>query len=145
MIISDLNLLVYAFNASSEQHEKAKLWWENLLNNDEFVGIPWVVYLGFLRLMSGRHILKEPYSIQEVLKICESWFSIPTVRLLEVTAETREILQQLLQKYHLSGQMISDAAIAATAIEHKAILYSNDTDFLRFPELRVFNPLEVVE
>ena len=49
MIISDLNLLVYAHNQSDERHTAAREWWEAALNGDEPVGLAWVTLLGFVR------------------------------------------------------------------------------------------------
>ncbi len=35
----------------------------------------------------------------------------------------------------------AETQIAALALQEKAIVHSNDTDFLRFPGLRFHNPL----
>lgn len=40
-----------------------------------------------------------------------------------------------------AGPVLSDAILAAYAIEHRAILFTNDGDFARFPELKWENPL----
>jgi len=40
-----------------------------------------------------------------------------------------------------AGNLVSDAHLAALAIEHGAELCSADTDFARFPRLRWSNPL----
>lgn len=40
-----------------------------------------------------------------------------------------------------SGPILSDAILAAYAIEHRARLYTNDADFSRFPGLEWENPL----
>lgn len=141
MVVSDLNLLVYAFNASAPRHEAAAAWWEGLLNGDTLVGVPWVVVLGFLRLMTGRHVVVDPYPPDEALAIVRGWFERPNVRLLPATAETLRLLEQLVARHRLSGSMITDAAIAACALEHRAVVHTNDTDFLRFGEVRVHDPL----
>jgi predicted nucleic acid-binding protein len=36
---------------------------------------------------------------------------------------------------------VSDAQIAALALDHGAVLHTADTDYIRFPRLRWFNPL----
>ena len=141
MGVSDLNLLVYAFNASAPRHEAAVAWWEGLLNGDGLVGVPWVVALGFLRLMTGRHVVVDPYPPAEALALVRGWFERPNVRLLPATEETLRILEQLVARHGLSGPMVTDAAIAASALEHRAVVHTNDTDFLRFGELRVHDPL----
>jgi predicted nucleic acid-binding protein len=39
------------------------------------------------------------------------------------------------------GNQVTDAQIAALAVEHGAVLHTADSDFLRFPGLRWLNPL----
>ncbi len=141
VIIPDLNLLVYAFNASARAHPQALRWWEDLLNSDTFVGIPWIVLLGFLRLMTGRHVLVDPYTSAEALERAAQWFEQPNVLLLPATSRTMDLTYELISDHRLAGAMITDAAIAAAALEHRAAVHTNDTDFARFPGLRTHNPL----
>lgn len=48
MIIPDVNLLVYAYHSNAPLHSEAKLWWENLINGSQNIGIPWFVLSGWL-------------------------------------------------------------------------------------------------
>ena len=50
MILPDVNLLVYAYDASATQHSVAAAWWKGRLNGKEVVGLAPVVIFGFLRL-----------------------------------------------------------------------------------------------
>jgi predicted nucleic acid-binding protein len=47
----------------------------------------------------------------------------------------------LLQQAGVGGNLVTDAQLAALAIEHHAVLHTADTDFLRFPGVRWFNPI----
>ncbi len=47
----------------------------------------------------------------------------------------------LLVESGTAGNLTTDAQIAALARQEKAVLHSNDTDFLRFPGIRWHNPL----
>jgi predicted nucleic acid-binding protein len=40
-----------------------------------------------------------------------------------------------------AGNLTTDAQIAALAIEHRGVVYSNDSDFSRFADVKVVNPL----
>jgi predicted nucleic acid-binding protein len=42
-----------------------------------------------------------------------------------------------------AGPVLSDAILAAYAIEHRATLFTNDGDFARFPGLKWENPFKV--
>jgi toxin-antitoxin system PIN domain toxin len=142
VILPDVNLLVYAFNRSAPLHKKAASWWEDQINGGQAIGVPWPVFAAFVRLMTGRLILEDPYTPREVFEIAAEWWARPNVRLLEPTAETYRRFRALMEAYELSGSATSDALIASFALEHRARLATNDTDFLRFRELRVVNPLQ---
>jgi predicted nucleic acid-binding protein len=60
VIIPDLNLLVYAYNASAPHHASARHWWEDTVGGHQPVGIPWVVALGFLRILTSRVVMVQP-------------------------------------------------------------------------------------
>ncbi|MFI5009541.1 MAG: PIN domain-containing protein [Solirubrobacterales bacterium] len=50
-------------------------------------------------------------------------------------------LGELITNHEVRGNLVTDAQLAALAIEHGVTLHSNDTDFARFPQLRWTNPL----
>ena len=82
MILPDLNLLVHAYNAESGEHASARAWWEEQLSGSSPVGLPWVVVLGFVRLVTQRRMLANPYPAGEACAIAESWLARPNVALL---------------------------------------------------------------
>ena len=53
-----------------------------------------------------------------------------------------EILPILLVESQAFGTLVSDAALAALALEHGAVLCTTDRDFTRFPGVRTVSPLE---
>jgi uncharacterized protein len=52
-----------------------------------------------------------------------------------------QVLQQLLIEFGASGALVSDAVLAALAIEHGATIASTDRDFARFAGVKWVNPL----
>ncbi len=52
------------------------------------------------------------------------------------------IFGQLVTEHDLSGNLVSDAQLAALAIEHGLTRYSNDSGLARFPSPRWTNPLQ---
>ena len=57
MIIPDVNLLVYAYNADAPHHEPARSWWEEVMTGGEPVGMPWAVAFGFVRIVTHPRVL----------------------------------------------------------------------------------------
>lgn len=140
MIIPDLNLLLYAYNADSTRHALAKAWWEDLLNSGQRVGLPWIVILGFVRLSTARGILKNPISTDDAMNRIEAWLAQPGVSILNPAAQHLVELRRTLNAIP-GGPLTTDAHLAALAIEHRAEIHSTDGDFSRFPGLRWSNPL----
>lgn len=141
MIVPDLNLLVYAYNSDAPGHRRAKAWWESCLSETRPVGLPWAVILGYLRLTTSRRVLVDPFTVQEALGHIRSWLERPQVQILQPGSRHLDLLDSLLQGSQASGDLTTDAHLAALAIEHQAELSTNDGDFSRFPGLRWTNPL----
>jgi len=141
MILPDIHLLVYAYNTDAPGHRRAKAWWEACLSDLHPVGLPWVVVLGYLRLMTSRSVLVDPFSPQEAIGHIRSWLERPQVQILQPGPRHLELLDSLMRGAQASGSLSTDAHLAAVAIEHQAELHSNDGDFSRFPGLRWTNPL----
>lgn len=141
MIVPDVNLLVYAYNSDAPHHNAARNWWEGLLSGTGAVRLPWVVCCGFVRLMTHQSVLLRPMSTDDALKHVRAWLAVPNVEVLEPGPRHLELLQGLLAEAGVGGNLVTDAHIAALAIEHQAEVHSNDVDFGRFSGLRWRNPL----
>jgi predicted nucleic acid-binding protein len=53
----------------------------------------------------------------------------------------KEKLEKLVTENGAAGPLLTDAVLAALAIEYRALLAATDQDFRRFPDLRWLNPL----
>lgn len=141
MIVPDTNLLIYAINRDAPHHERARAWLEDLLSSAEPVGLPWLVLIAFLRLTTHPRIFETPLATEAALDYVNHWLAQPCARALDPGERHWLILSQLLRKDGTAGNLTNDAHLAALAIEHGACLHTADTDFLRFPDLNVHNPL----
>ena len=141
MIVPDINLLVYAYNRDAPHHASANVWWKNLMEGVQPVGLTWVACLGFLRLMTNRKILAKPLEADEALSHIQSWVARPQVQILQPGPRHLQILASFSRHHLLSSALVTDAHLAALAIETQSELHSNDADFERFPGLRWRNPL----
>ena len=140
MILPDVNLIIYAYNEDTPFHIQAKAWWERCLSGTEPVGLAWVVVLGFVRLMSNRRVLARPLRAPEAAQRCRSWLLQPNVRIVLPGPTHMDILTGLLD-VPMGPNLVTDAHLAALAIEHQAELHSNDSDFARFSGLTWRNPV----
>jgi len=143
MLIPDVNILVYAYDADSPRYARAREWWETTLQQPRIVGLPWSTSVGFIRIATQRGISARPMTVQEAVETVRAWLDHPRVRIVTPGERHAEILFDLLLELGVGGNITYDAHLAALAIEYQAELVSTDTDFARFPGLRWFNPLAV--
>ncbi len=141
MIVPDLNLLVYAHNEGAPDHAAAKEWWEGLVNGMDRVGIPWVVSVGFVRLMTHPRVLVHPVTANEAVDYVQEWFQFPHITSINPGAEHMNHFRRSLNAAGVGANLVTDSHIAALAMEYQAEVHSNDSDFSRFPGLRWRNPL----
>ncbi len=141
MILPDINLLLYAHNSAAPGHAAARQWWEDLLNREQPVGLPWAVVFGFVRLVTHPAILTTPLDPTAALDRVTTWFDQPCVQPLEPGPRHLAIARTLFAATNVAGRLTTDTHLAALAIEHQCELHSNDNDFERFPGLRWRNPL----
>jgi toxin-antitoxin system PIN domain toxin len=142
MILIDANLLLYAYDASSEFHAPARDWLETMLSGPTAVRLSWSCIHAFLRLTTHPAVFVRPLPMKEAVAIVDSWFEQPTVAVLEPGQAYWDIFRELLRRAQVRGPLVMDAHLAALAIEHGAVLYTVDRDFLRFDGVQVVNPLE---
>jgi len=142
MILVDANILLYAHDAGSAYHASACRWLESTFSGDETVGLPWAVVLAFLRVGTNPRLRKDGPTLDEAVSIIAGWLNRPTIALLNPGEKHWPILRELMTKGQVRGPLVTDAHLAALAIEHGATLATTDRDFARFPGLKFFNPLD---
>jgi hypothetical protein len=138
----DANLLLYAVNEDAPQHRKARAWLEAVLSGTEPVGFDWTVLLAFLRLSTRSAVFPRPLTAAQALELVDSWLAQPCAEIVDPAERHVEVLARLLEPLGTAGNLVSDAHLAALAIEFGAELCSCDADFSRFPGLRWTNPIE---
>jgi len=118
----DVNVLLYAVNADCQQQRVAVEWLEQAFATPGGIGFSWASLLGFIRTATRAGIFARPLALDEALGIVDDWLGHPHARLLIGAGR--------------AGDLVSDAHLAATAIEHGVILGCFDHDFERFPGLQ---------
>ena len=79
-------------------------------------------------------------SASEAAGHCKLWLVRPNVRVVLPGPTHMDILADLLAG-PISPNLVTDAHLAALAIENQAELHSNDSDFARFSGLTWRNPI----
>ena len=144
MKLIDTNLLVYAYLPELGQHPAARRWLEQALGQDEAIGLSWHSVLGFVRITTSARIFEVPLPLEKAVAIVDGWLQQPGVELVLPTPRHWTTLREMLVSGQARGPLVSDAHVATLAREHGAVIYSTDRDFVRFPGVRVVNPLTTV-
>jgi len=96
--------------------------------------------LGFIRITTHPKILARPLPVNEVMDRIESWLTLPHVHIPHPSDRHFSRLRRYFDHVGTAGNLTTDAHLASLAVERGYILYSTDTDFARFPDLRWINP-----
>jgi toxin-antitoxin system PIN domain toxin len=140
-MLLDANLLLFAVDRESPFHTPAREWLSDVLNGDRRVGLPWQSLTAFLRIATHPSISRQPLGPDEAWQQIEDWLVCEVVWIPVPTERHAAVLGDLVKRHHLRGRSITDAQLAALAIEHGLTICSADTDFARFAEVRWENPL----
>jgi toxin-antitoxin system PIN domain toxin len=140
-MLVDANILLYAVDARSPFHAKAIGWLTAQLNGVRRVALAWSSLVAFVRISTNPRASEHPLTPSQAWQHVEDWLACDTVWIPNPTDHHARVLGTLVTRYELRGNLVSDAAIAALAIEHGLTVCSADTDFARFEEIRWIDPL----
>lgn len=135
MILPDVNVLLHAVNTGAVQNATAQAALKDAFEKGP-VALCWPALLGFLRLSTRAGILPRPLQVQQALEVLNIWLDHPASVLVHPTGQHAAVLGGLLLGAGRGGPLVSDAHLAALAIEHRATVLSFDADFARFAGLR---------
>jgi len=141
VILLDANLLIYAYHADTPQHGAATAWLEQVIGANEPVGVTWPSIWAFLRVSTNPKLWPKPMTATVAAEAMRKLLAQPSVIFVEPGPRHLRILEEVLTQSQALGPLVSDAVLAAIAIEHGATLASTDQDFSRFEKLRWINPL----
>lgn len=136
MRVPDVNVLVAAFRVEHPAHDTAREWLRTTLGSGEMLGLSTSVATSVVRLLTNHRMWRVPDSPESALLHLATLRRNTSVVDVAPGPKHWEIFARLCRDADARGNLVSDAAHAAIAIEHGAILVSSDRDFARFPGLR---------
>jgi uncharacterized protein len=142
VILSDVNVLVYAFDESSPDYPRYSTWLGVLVSGEQAYGMSELVLSAFLRIVTNPRIFSRPASMGKALEFTELVRDQPTCVRIEPGVRHWGIFTRLCREAGIKGDLVPDAYLAALAIESGAELATADRGFARFPGLRWRHPLD---
>lgn len=95
-----------------------------------------------MRLASNPRFFPRPLPMEEAWTQVRSWLARPTAWCPAPGEGHAAVLDGLVRAGGLTAKLVSDAHLAALALEHSPVLCSADADFARFRGVRWENPLD---
>ena len=142
MILTDVNVLVYAHRADAPGHAAYRAWLEAVLNGDQAYGVSDLILQGFLRVATHPRVFSPPSDLATALAFAEMLRSQPNAVPIAPGPRHWNIFTGLCQAAAVKGNLVPDAYPAALAIESGSEWITTDRDFSRFPGLRWRHPLD---
>jgi len=132
---------VYAFHEGSPDHRRYRDWLTAASTSYEPIGLAEIVMSGFVRVATHPRVFTPPAPVERALEFADALFAQPSAVLVAPGQRHWEIYERLCISAGAKGNLVSDAFIAALAIESGCELITTDRDFSRFPGLRWRHPL----
>jgi hypothetical protein len=122
-------------------HPAYRDWLTSVVNGEAAYGLSELVLSSFVRILTNQKVFSVPTTLDEAIAAAERLRERPNCVLVSPGPVHWEIFARLCTQTAARGNLITDAYLAALAIEVGAEWITTDRDFSRFPGLRWRHPL----
>ena len=139
----DVNILLYASDTSSPHHARALEFLQACGDRPEILCLTWPTLMAYLRISTHPAVFQVPLTPEEAMGNIEAFLRLPQVRLISEEDGFWGKYRQATGGMAVRGNLVPDAHLAALLLQHGVgVIYTNDSDFRKFPFLTVRNPLD---
>lgn len=135
MILADVNVLIYAFRPDVAQHTVCRAWLESVIAGEARFGVSELVLSAVIRITTNARIFVAPSALDEAFDFCDSLLGQPHCEILRPGDRHWGIFSRLCRETEIRGPRVTDAWLAALAIEHGCTWITYDRDYTRFAGL----------
>ena len=139
-MLLDVNVLVGAMRTDAPRHDVMRAVLESLRASPEPFALCDPVLSGALRILTHPRIFTPPTPTPAALHFVQVLRSSPNALMLAPGPRHWALFVELLERAPAVGNLVSDAWIAALALEHGCEVLSDDADFARLPGVRWRRP-----
>jgi len=141
MILVDVNILINAVHTGSPHHVGVKAWLDAAILQGIELGFPWLVLVGFVRITTNPKITRQPFTLEDAFSQIDAWLALPNARMVNPTLQHLRHFEDQCRRANATANLVTDAHLAALAVEHQCELASTDGDFAKFANVKWVNPL----
>jgi toxin-antitoxin system PIN domain toxin len=136
LILADVNVLLKAFRTDAAGHDQCRSWLQETIRSDSAFGVAHIVLSSVIRIATNRRAYDPPSTVSEAVAFCNELLAQPHCIVVDAGPRHWSIFTRLCVEADIKGAMVTDAWLAALAIEHGCEWITLDRDFKRFPGLR---------
>ncbi len=139
MDFCDANLLLNVLLQKQRDHALCKSWLQEAFKEKRPLAVSSAVLCAVVRVSTNvRKIIDGP-DLAAALDFADWFRSQRSVAVIEPGAYYPRLFRECCLAADASGNLVSDAHLAALAMEHNARVVTMDKDFKRFPKLKVLH------
>jgi uncharacterized protein len=140
MKLVDTNVLLYAANRRALHYESARSWLERTLALGDPLLLPWVCIVGFVRISTLPSVFPQPLLVTDAMRFLRPLLNASSVIVPEPDTRHLDRVEKLLSPLGRAGNLVTDAHLAALALQYGSSVVSYDYDFALFPDVRWERP-----
>ena len=139
----DANVLLYASDAASPRHDKAREVVEAVAQGPELTYLFWPTIMAYLRIATHPAIFDKPLPASEVIENVEALLSRPHVRAPGEQPEFWRRYRSVAADASPTGNLVSDAHLVALMLDNEVrTILTHDRDYRRFKGIEVRDPFD---
>jgi len=140
MILTDVNVLIYAFRPDSVRHAEYRAWLRSVIGGRSAYGVAPQVLASVVRICTHPGIFNQPSRLDRTLAFCGDLLAPALATPVHPGERHWQIFTDQCQESKATGNLVQDAWFAALAIENGCEWITTDRDYARFPGLQWRRP-----
>jgi toxin-antitoxin system PIN domain toxin len=140
MQIPDVNVLLSAYYEELPGHSAARKWLDQAVTGDEGLGLADIVLNGFIRIGTDTRVFQRPLTLVQAFDYCEEITGAASVVAIHPGASHWATYRRLAVARRAVRGGLTDAYLAALALENDSSMVTFDRGFGRFAGLRWTEP-----
>jgi hypothetical protein len=143
MFVVDTNILLYAAERSFSEHVRARRALLGWREGADVWFLTWKIVYEFVRVATHPRVFRQPWEATRAWEFVDALRASPALQVLQETDRHEAVARSVFAEVDgIRGNLVHDAHTAILMREHGIReIYTRDTDFHRFPFLRVVDPL----
>jgi toxin-antitoxin system PIN domain toxin len=138
----DANILVYASDEKSPQHDIANRFMQGRGDDPDLLCLTWGTLLAYQRIVTHHSIFRTPLLPHQAWDNVMNLLTLPRCRTIVEQDGFEVEYEKISRTVGVKGNLVPDAHLAVILRQHGVSrIYSADSDFRKFEFLKVINPL----